>query len=65
MQRSKHARLQQMVRRLYFLYFFFLRPITNSFLRLILRDLPRRHHYANSNRIPSILVDMTVSWRGL
>ncbi|EFX89997.1 hypothetical protein DAPPUDRAFT_190022, partial [Daphnia pulex] len=26
-------------------------------------DLPRRHHYANTNRIPNILVDMTVSWR--
>nr|CAH0101175.1 unnamed protein product [Daphnia galeata] len=26
-------------------------------------DLSRRHHYANSNRIPNILVDMTVSWR--
>ncbi|KAI9555247.1 hypothetical protein GHT06_017762 [Daphnia sinensis] len=26
-------------------------------------DFPRRHHYANTNRIPNILVDMTVSWR--
>ena len=28
------------------------------------RDLPRRHHYAISSRIPDILVDMKVSWRG-
>ena len=26
-------------------------------------DLPRRHHYFQSNRIPSIILDMTVRWR--